>query len=100
MLPAGEFNGAVGLFVSGTGTVILEYGSPRADATTHLPVNEWVQIELKDPSTSVNAEVDSLIVSASQKYGRAECVGINRIRARRTDSGSDDCYVSLGFGQT
>jgi len=95
-----DFNGAVGLWVSGTGTIILEYGSPRNNPSTNLPIDEWVQIKVKNPIVGVNAEVDSLVVAAAQKYGYANCAGLNRVRARRTDGGVDDCFVSIGAGKS
>lgn len=93
-----EWNGAVAIWASGTGTVILEFGSPRM--VNNAFVDEWIQIKMKDPSTAVNAEVDSLIVAASQKYAWAECVGVNRIRARKTDAGGADCFVTLMYRRT
>lgn len=93
-----EWNGAVAIWASGTGTIILEFGSPRT--VDNVLVDEWIQIKIKDPSIAVNAEVDSLIVAASQKYAWAECIGINRIRARRTDNAGGDCFVSLFYRRT
>lgn len=93
-----EWNGAVAIWVSGTGTVILEFGSPRMVNNTF--VDEWIQIKIKDPSIAVNAEVDSLVVAGSQKYAWAECVGVNRIRARKTDAGGADCFVTLMYRRT
>ena|SRR5690348_3277114 len=95
-----DFNGAVGIWVSGTGTIILEFGSPRLDPSTNLPINEWKQIKLYNPIVGVNAAVDSLVAAASQIYGYANCVGLNRVRAKRTDAGVDDCFVSIGFGKS
>ena len=95
-----DFNGAVGIWVSGTGTIILEYGSPRNDPTTNAPVDEWKQIKMFNPIVGVNAAVDSLVVAGAQIYGYANCVGLNRVRARRTDAGVDNCYVSIGFGKS
>ena len=95
-----DFNGAVGVWVSGTGTIVLEFGSPRNDPTTNLPVDEWKQIKMFNPLFGVNAAVDSLVVAGAQIYGYANCVGLNRVRARRTDGGTDTCYVSIGFGKS
>src|SRR5678809_544419 len=96
-----DFNGAVGIWVSGTGTIILEFGSPRnASTAPFAPVDEWKQIKMFNPIVGVNAAVDSLVVAGAQIYGYANCVGLNRVRARRTDSGVDDCFVSIGAGKS
>ncbi len=94
-----DFNGAVALWVSGTGTVILEFNTPRNTSAGAVP-DEWQQIKMKNPVVGVNAEVDSLVAAAGVKYGYASAIGVNRVRARRTDSGTDDCFVSISFAKT
>jgi hypothetical protein len=95
-----EWNGGVALFLgaNSTGTVILEYRSPYTgpDGT----ISDWVQIKMKNPQIAVNADVDNLVGAAAAQYAWAECVGIQEIRARRTDAAGSDCYVSIGFGRT
>lgn len=100
-----DWNGAVSVFVSGTGTIILEFGSPRLteSGSVQTPptyVNEWVQIKMFNPIVGVNAAVDSLVAAATQIYGYANSVGVDRVRARRTDGGNQDCYVSLMWGRS
>jgi hypothetical protein len=100
-----DWNGAVALFVSGTGTILLEIGSPRISesGSAQVPstrVNEWLQLKLFNPIVGVNAAVDSLIAAAAQLYAYANCVGVDRVRARRTDAGNQDCFVSIMWGRS
>jgi hypothetical protein len=98
-----EWNGGVAIWLAAgaVGTVILEFGSPQSDLTAPFaPKNEWVQVEMKNPAIAVNDDVDNLVGASGAQYGWAECVGVNRIRARRTDAAGSDCYASLLFRRT
>jgi hypothetical protein len=55
---------------------------------------------MKNPAIAVNDDVDNLVGASGAQYGWAECVGVNRIRARRTDAAGSDCYASLLFRRT
>lgn len=96
-----EWNGGAAIFLAAnsTGTVILEYRSPYT-GTPDVPVSDWVQIKMKNPQIAVNADVDNLVGAAAAQYAWAECVGVQEIRARRTDAAGSACFVSLGFGRT
>jgi hypothetical protein len=80
----------IGIFINGTGTVILEVSGDNGVG--------YVQLTLFNPKAGVNAAAQTLVAAANAQYAYADVAGVGTAKVTRTDAGGQDLTVVLGAG--